>query len=84
MSKDEVEITFENSVLTVSGERRFSEEGSEDTYHRIERSYGKFSRSFVLPSDVDGSRVAASFKDGLLTITVPKPEQAQPKKIEIR
>ena len=82
--KDDIEITLEENLLTLSGERELDEKNEGETYHRIERAYGKFSRSFSLPSQVDSSKVAASFKDGLLTIEVSKSEQAQPRKIEIK
>ena len=73
-----------SALLTLSGERELAEKDEGETYHRIERSYGKFSRSFTLPSQVDNSKVEASFNDGLLTIEVLKSEQAQPRKIEIK
>ncbi len=84
LGKDDIEITLEENLLTLSGERELDEKNEGETYHRIERAYGKFSRSFSLPSQVDSSKVAASFKDGLLTIEVSKSEQAQPRKIEIK
>ena len=84
LGKEDVDITLEENLLTLSGERQLSETEEGETFHRVERSYGKFSRSFTLPSQVDNSQVAASFKDGLLTIEVPKSEQAQPRKIEIK
>ena len=84
LEKEDVEITLEDNLLTVSGERSLEEKDEGDTYHRIERSYGKFSRSFSLPSQVDNSQVVAGFADGLLKIEVPKSEQAQPRKIEIK
>lgn len=84
LGKDDIEITLEENLLTLSGERELAEKDEGETYHRIERSYGKFSRSFTLPSQVDNSKVEASFNDGLLTIEVLKSEQAQPRKIEIK
>jgi len=83
LGKDDIEITLEENLLTLSGERQLDEKDEGETYHRIERIYGKFSRSFSLPSQVDNTKIAATFKDGLLTIEVPKSEQAQPRKIEI-
>ena len=83
IDKDEVEITVEDGILTLSGERRFTEEGEEKNYRRIERAYGSFSRAFTLPSAVDAERIEASFKDGLLTVTVPKAEVAKARKITI-
>ena len=84
LGKDDIEITLEDNLLTLSGERVLGDNEEGETYHRVERSYGKFSRSFTLPSQVDNSQVAASFKEGLLTVEVPKSEQAQPRKIEIK
>lgn len=84
LGKDDIEITLEDNLLTLNGERALEEKEEGDTYHRIERSYGKFSRSFNLPSQADNTQVAAAFSDGLLTIEVPKSEQAQPRKIEIK
>lgn len=84
LGKDDIEITLEENLLTLSGARELEEQDEGETYHRIERSYGKFSRSFTLPSQVDNTQVAATFKDGLLTIEVPKSEQAQPRKIDIK
>jgi HSP20 family protein len=83
IGKEEVEITVEDSVLTLSGERRFNESDEEKNYRRIERAYGAFSRSFTLPSAVDAERIEATFKDGLLTVTVPKAELAKARKITI-
>jgi HSP20 family protein len=83
LKKEEVEITVEDSTLTLSGERRFAEEEAEKNYRRIERAYGTFSRSFTLPTAVDAERIGATFKNGLLTITVPKAEQAKARKITI-
>ena len=83
LTKDDVEITLEDNLLTLSGERELGEKSEDENYHRVERSHGKFSRSFSLPSQVDNSKVAASFQDGVLTIEVPKSEQAKPRKIEI-
>jgi HSP20 family protein len=83
MKKDDVEITLENNLLRLSGERNFEKDTSEESYHRMERVYGRFSRAFNLPQRVDSARVTAAFEDGLLTVTVPKAEEAKPRKIEI-
>ncbi len=83
IGKDEVDITVEDSILTIKGERRFNEEDEEKNYRRIERAYGSFSRSFRLPSAVDAERIAAVFENGLLTVTVPKAELAKARKISI-
>jgi len=83
MGKDDVSITLEENLLTLSGERSLKEKEEGENFHRVERTYGSFSRSFSLPSQVDSSKVDASFKDGLLTVEVAKAEQAKPRKIEI-
>jgi HSP20 family protein len=83
LTKDDIQITLENNVLRLSGERRFEKEDEKDNYRRIERAYGGFSRVFTLGGGVDAERVAANFKDGVLTITVPKKEETKPRKIAI-
>lgn len=83
LGKDDVNVTFEDGVLTLTGERKFEEETEEKNYRRVERRYGSFSRSFNLGRQVDAEAVDASFKDGLLTITVPKTEAVKPRSIEI-
>ena len=83
LSKDDIHITLEDSVLRLTGERRFQKEEEKENYHRIERAYGSFSRSFTLGSGVDPSRVQAAFKDGVLTLTVPKSEESKPREIAI-
>lgn len=84
MNKDDVEITVENNVLTVSGERRFEKETKEQTFHRVERAYGAFSRSFTLPTTVQTDKVEAKFENGVLEIGLPKAEESKPRKISIR
>jgi HSP20 family protein len=84
MSKDEVKITMQNNVLTVRGEKKRDKEGKENGYHRIERSYGAFQRCFTLPAAVDASTIDASFKDGILTLTLPRTEATKPKTIEVK
>lgn len=83
MSKDDVRITLENKVLTIAGERKFDSEEKKNDYHRIERSYGAFSRSFSLPGEVDQDSVKAKFKDGLLSVEIAKAEEVKPRRIEI-
>jgi HSP20 family protein len=83
MSKEDVSITLEDNLLTLSGERTLKEREEGENFHRVERAYGSFSRSFSLPSQVDSSKVEASFKNGLLTVEIAKAEQAKPRKIEI-
>ncbi|MDH3404864.1 MAG: Hsp20/alpha crystallin family protein [Acidobacteriota bacterium] len=83
LERDQVEITLENNVLSLSGERTLERDEEKEHYHRIERAYGKFARSFRLPSNVDTQAATATFKDGLLTIELPKTESAKPKKLQI-
>jgi HSP20 family protein len=83
MKKEDVRLTVENEVLAISGERKFEKEEKEKKYHRTERAYGSFVRSFSLPKDADGSKVSADFKDGMLHVHLPKSEKAKPKAIEI-
>ena len=84
MRAEDVEVSVEDSTLTVGGAREFSSEITEESYHRIERRYGAFSRAVTLPPQVDKSKVDARFEDGVLTVDVPKIEKAKPKKIQIK
>ena len=84
VKKEDVHVTVENGVLTLSGERKFEKEEKGRKHHRIERSYGTFVRSFALPDNVDATKVNATYKDGLLTVSVAKSESAKPKQIEVR
>ena len=83
MKKEDVKLTVQDNVLCISGERKSEKEEKGKKYHRIERAYGSFMRSFTLPEDADGTRVAAEYKDGILTVHVPKSEKAKPKSIEV-
>ena len=83
MTKDDIEITLENNVLRLSGERKFEKDTKKENYHRIERTYGSFTRSFALPTQVGSDKVQAKFENGVLTIVVPKAEQAKPRRISI-
>lgn len=79
----DVELNVENNVLTISGERKLEFEDKKENYHRIERAYGAFSRSFSLPRLIDENNIQADYKDGVLTVHVPKHEKAKPKQIKI-
>ena len=79
----DVEIRVENGILYLKGERKFEKEVKEENYHRVERSYGAFTRSFSLPSSIDTEHVKAEYKDGQLTLTMPKREEAKPKTVKI-
>ena len=83
MKREDINVTFENGTLTLQGERKAEYEASKDRFHRIERQYGSFSRSFTLPATVDASRISASYKDGVLTVRLPQREEAKPKQIEV-
>jgi HSP20 family protein len=81
---DEVHLHVENNVLTLTGERKFEKEEKNEGWHRVERSYGTFTRSFALPNNVVGDEVAAEMTDGILTVRIPKKAEAQPKKIQVK
>jgi len=84
MTTDDVWVTFEDGMLTIRGTREFSKEKDEDTFHRIERSYGSFARSVRLPRVTDTEKIEAAFDKGVLTVDVPKSEQARPRTIEVK
>lgn len=83
MKREAIRVTFENNVLTVSGERTPDLEIKRERVQRMERQYGSFSRSFTLPATVDASRISASYKDGVLTVRIPQRDEAKPKQIAI-
>jgi HSP20 family protein len=78
-----VDVRVENLTLTISGERKFEKTGNEKGFHRLERSYGNFTRSFAVPNTFDTENVAAGFKNGVLTVKLPKKEAAKPRQIKI-
>jgi len=84
MKKEDVSIEIKDNVLTLKGERKFEKETKKEDYHRMERSYGSFVRSFSLPSAIKVDKVVANYKDGILEITLPKAEEAKPKAIPIK
>jgi HSP20 family protein len=84
VKREDVKVSVEEGVLTVSGERKFEKEEKGKKYHRIERAYGRYARSFTLPDDADPSKVTAEFKDGVLRVHLPKSEKAKPKSVEIK
>jgi HSP20 family protein len=79
----EIDLRIENNMLTLRGERRFLKETKEEDYHRIERSYGSFSRSFQLPGTIDQERIQATHKEGVLEVVLPKREETRPKHIKV-
>ena len=81
MDRKDITLNLENNVLTLRGERRFQKETKDENYHRIERSYGAFSRAFSIPTMVDEEKIRADYKDGVLKILLPKKDQAKPKHI---
>jgi HSP20 family protein len=84
MTKAEIGITLENNVLTIAGEHKFEKEAKGETFHRIERSYGAFSRSFTVPTGIHVDKVKAEFANGVLHITLPKQDESKAHKIDIR
>jgi HSP20 family protein len=83
VSPDDIELTINNDTLTIRGEKRLSTAVNEDQFHRIERRYGPFSRSFSLPRTVDATKIAAEHKNGVLTIRLPVREEAKPRQIKV-
>ena len=83
MNAKDIEVKLENNILTLRGERRFEKETKEENYHRIEREYGTFSRSFAMPTAVDADKVTAEYKDGVLKVALPKKEEIKSKPIKI-
>jgi HSP20 family protein len=80
---DDIELSVNNDTLTISGDKRFTNEVKEDQFHRIERRYGMFSRSFSLPSSVDAAKISAEHKNGVLTVRLPAREEAKPRQIKV-
>ena len=83
INPDEVEIRVEDNTLYLKGERKFEKEVKEENLHRVERSYGTFTRSFALPNTIDADKVRAEYQNGILTLTMPKREEAKPRTIKI-
>ena len=81
---DDIELTINNDTLTIKGEKRLSNEIKEDQFHRIERFYGTFSRSFSLPQTIDATKIVAEHKNGVLTVRLPVREEAKPRQITIQ
>ena len=84
VNKDDVKITMRENILTIHGEKKQEKESKDFNYHRVERSYGSFQRSFTLPTSVKHDKIEASYNDGILTIALPKAEEAKPKQIEVK
>ena len=84
MKKEEVKVSVEDGVLSISGERSLEKEDKDRKYHRIERAYGSFSRSFTIPEGTDTAKVTAEFKDGVLKVHLPKNNKAAPKAVQVK
>jgi HSP20 family protein len=83
VSKEDIKVNLNENVLSISGERRFENEDKRDGYHRVERSYGQFYRSFTLPPNINAEAINAEYKDGMLRLSLPKKEEAKPKAISV-
>ena len=83
MVRDDIDVTVDKGTLTIKGEKKFAGEPKEEQFHRIERRYGAFSRSFSVPQTVDAARVAADYKNGVLTVRLPVREEAKPRSIKV-
>ena len=83
MAREEIDITVENYVLTIKGEKKLSGDVKEEQFHHVERRYGSFSRSFSLPRTVDASKVSAEYRNGVLTVKLPLREEAKPRQIKV-
>jgi HSP20 family protein len=83
MKREDISVLFENNTLTLKGERKFAGDVKQEQFHRVERSYGTFSRAFSLPSSVDASRIAAKYENGVLTVTLPFREETRPRTINV-
>lgn len=84
VKKEDVKVTVDNGILTIRGERKQEKEEKNKKFHRVERFYGSFTRSFTLPDNVDESKIDASFKDGMLNLIVPKTEKTKPKALDVK
>ena len=84
VKKEDVKVSVQDDVLTIAGERKFEKEEKDKKYHRVERAYGSFYRSFTLPDDANAQKVVAEFKEGVLKVRLPKTEKAKPKSIEVK
>jgi HSP20 family protein len=84
LKREDIDIRVESNALTLSGQKKAEQEVNEDRYHRIERTYGHFSRTFSLPNTVDTGKIAAEYKNGVLTVRLPQREDARPKQIQVQ
>ncbi|MBF0195490.1 MAG: Hsp20/alpha crystallin family protein [Magnetococcales bacterium] len=84
MEQKDISVNVDNGMLTISGERKFSDEENKKHYHRVERAYGRFSRSFQLSNTTDPENISATYKNGVLEVTLPKREEAKPRSIQVQ
>jgi HSP20 family protein len=84
LKREDIDLRVENSTLTLRGERKQEKDVAKESYHRVERAYGTFTRSFSLPTTVDTEKVRAAFADGVLTVTLPAREEAKPRQIQVQ
>ena len=84
MNREDFDLTVENNVITLRGERRFEKKEDTDSYHRVERAYGSFTRSFTLPNTVSGEGASADYRNGVLRVTLPKREETKARRIEVK
>jgi HSP20 family protein len=84
VSREDIDLRVENNTLTIRGERKRQQEAKQENYHRVERLYGSFSRSFSLPATVNTEKVSAEFRDGVLTVSLPAREEAKPRQIQVQ
>ena len=84
MEQKDINVNVDNGMLTISGERTFNDEEHKDQYHRVERSYGRFSRSFQMPNTTNPEQISATYKNGVLEVTLPKREEAKPRSIQVQ
>jgi HSP20 family protein len=83
VKREDISVVVENNTLTLKGERKFAGDASKEQFHRVERAYGTFSRSFSLPQTVDATKIAAEYKNGVLTVTLPVREESRPRTINV-
>ncbi|MBF0445506.1 MAG: Hsp20/alpha crystallin family protein, partial [Magnetococcales bacterium] len=83
MKQKDISVNIDNGMLTIAGERKFDDIENKENYHRVERSYGRFSRSFQLPNTTEATNISATYKNGVLEVTLPKREEAKPRSIQV-
>jgi len=83
MQREDIDVSVENNTLTIRGERKLEQEVRQESFHRVERSYGSFARSFSLPNTLDATKIAADYKNGLLTVKLPVREESKPRTISV-